>query len=270
MTTVLITGAAGNLGTKLRRHFSSLGWSLRLLDARSADPDVQTADLSRWDDAWASQFRDVDAVVHFAADPSPRATWESTIRLNFDLTMNVFEAAARGSAKRLIFASSNWVVAGHRFEDWPLTPETPPYPVNPYGISKLLGERLGRSYSDRWNLSVICFRIGYCQRGENKPGTHMGWGLWGQRMWLSDRDLCQGFEKAVAAPSTLRFAILNLMSRNDGMRWDLEPTRSAIGYVPLDHYTPEETAAQHSATEAAQGARRLVESTEAFIHANQW
>jgi nucleoside-diphosphate-sugar epimerase len=33
MATVVITGAAGNIGTKLRAHFSSLGWTLRLLDA---------------------------------------------------------------------------------------------------------------------------------------------------------------------------------------------------------------------------------------------
>ncbi len=270
MTTVVITGAAGNLGTKLRHHFHSLGWTLRLLDANSADPAIQAADLSRWNDSWAEHFRNADAVVHLAADPSPRASWENTVSLNLDLTMNVFEAAARGNAKRLIFASSNWVVAGHRFEDWPLTPETPPYPVNPYGISKLIGERLGRSYSERWGVSVICFRIGYCQKGDNLPGAHMGWGLWGQQMWLSNRDLCQGFEKAVIAPDSLRFAVLNLMSRNDGMRWDLEPTSAAIGYVPLDHATPDESDASRVATEAAKGAHRLVQNTEAFIQARQW
>jgi NAD+ dependent glucose-6-phosphate dehydrogenase len=270
MTTVVITGAGGNLGTKLRRHFQELGWTLRLLDARSDDPAIQQADFSEWSDAWAGQFRDADAVVHLAADPSPRATWESTVRLNFDLTLNVFEAAARGGARRVIFASSNWVVAGHRFEHWKLTPDVSPYPVNPYGISKLVGERLGKSYSNRWGMSVICFRIGYCQRGENEPGPHMGWGLWGQQMWLSNRDFCQGCEKAITAPPSVRFAVLNLMSQNEGMRWDLEPTRAAIGYVPMDRFTPQETPEQRMATEAARGARELVENTEAFIQDRQW
>ncbi len=86
--TVLITGASGNLGTKLRAHFASLGWSLRLLDVDARE--------------------------------------EAEI------------AAA--------------------------------------GVSKLVGERLGRSYRERWGLTVICLRIGYCQRGENAPGPHMGWG----------------------------------------------------------------------------------------------
>jgi len=270
MTTVVITGAGGNIGTKLRRHFESLGWSLRLLDASASDPGIGRADLAVWDDAWVQEFRDADAVIHLAADPSPKASWENIVRLNFDLTLNVFEAAARQGARRLVFASSNWAVAGRRFEDWPLTPDTPPYPVNAYGVSKLVGERLGRSYSERWPLSVICFRIGYCQRGENRPGPHMGWGLWGQRMWLSDRDLCQGFEKAVTAPASLRFGVLNLMSRNDGMRWDLEPTRAAIGYVPLDHATPEDSDEQRAHTETARHARRLVEATEAFIQDQRW
>ncbi len=112
MTTVVITGAGGNIGTKLRRHFEGLGWTLRLLDARAPDGAVQVADLSVWDDGWAGAFRGADAVMHLAADPSPRASWESVVRLNFDLTMNVYEAAARGGAKRLIFASSNWVLRG--------------------------------------------------------------------------------------------------------------------------------------------------------------
>jgi len=270
MTTVVITGAAGNIGSKLCRHFETLGWTLRLLDTRASDQAVQTADLAIWNDIWVQHFADADAVIHLAADPSPQASWEQTVRLNFDLSLNVFEAAARQRAKRLIFASSNWVVAGHRFEDTPLTPDTPPYPVNPYGVSKLVGERLGRSYSERWDMSVICFRIGYCQRGENRPGPHMGWGLWGQHMWLSDRDLCQGFEKAVTAPPDLRFAVLNLMSQNDGMRWDLEPTRRAIGYVPLDHATPQPGAEEAAQTAASRHARRLVEAAEAFIQDRHW
>ena len=182
---------------------------------------MEAADLAVWDAGWTEALRGADAVVHLAGDPGPRASWASIQRLNIDLTMNVYEAAARGGAKRLIFASSNWVVAGHRFGTDSLTSDVEPYPVNPYGMSKLLGERLGRSYSERWGLSVVCFRIGYCQRGENRPGAHMGWGAWGQRMWLSNRDLCQGFEKAVLAPPSVRFAVLNLVSRNEGMRWDL-------------------------------------------------
>jgi hypothetical protein len=106
--------------------------------------------------------------------------------------------------------------------------------VNPYGASKLFGERAGRSLAERAGISVLALRIGYCQHSEgNRPGPHMLDGVWGQQMWLSDRDLCQGFERAVLA-ADIRFTVLNLMSNNPGMRWDIDETRRVLGYTPQD------------------------------------
>jgi len=233
---ILITGATGNLGSKLRSHFSRSGaYDLRLLCRNpDRDPGVTTADLGSYDEAWARQFADVDAVIHLAGDPSPRSSWASIQPLNIDLTLNVFEAARRHGAKRVIFASSNWVMAGYRFRTERLTTDLPPWPTNPYGHSKLFGERLGRSLAERRDLSVIAFRIGWCQKEPgNRPGTHMSMGSWGQQMWLSDRDLCQAMERAILADG-IEFAVLNLMSDNPGMRWDIDETRKVIGYAPQD------------------------------------
>jgi len=104
-------------------------------------------------------------------------------------------------------------------------------------VSKLVGERMGRSYHARWGLSVVCLRIGYCQRGENRPGPQMKMGLWGQAMWLSDRDFCQGVERAALAEG-IGFAVVNLMSDNPGMRWDIAATRRILGYAPRDGTAP--------------------------------
>ena len=236
--TVLITGAGGNIGTKLRAHFASLGWTLVLLDvAGNDDPAIIQADLSQWHDDWVSLFADADAVIHLAGRPSPRTSWADAQQYNIDMTLNIYEAAVRQRAKRLIFASSNWVMAGHRPEAGPLTTAMEPRPINPYGVSKLVGERLGRSYHERWGLSVICFRIGYLQRDDNIPGPHMGWGEWGQAMWLSNRDLCHAMERAVIA-ERVGFAVLNLMSDNPAMRWDIETARRTIGYAPRDGAAP--------------------------------
>jgi NAD+ dependent glucose-6-phosphate dehydrogenase len=257
--TVLITGARGNIGAKLRAHFTTLGWTLRLLDVDDGgDPAIMAADLSVWEERWVAQFAGVDAVIHLAGRPSPRTSWADAVTYNFDMCQNVYEAAVRKHARRLIFASSNWVVAGHRFDDLKLTPDIEPRPVNPYGVSKLVGERLGRSYHDRSGLSVICFRIGYCQRGDNLPGPHMGWGSWGQLMWLSDRDLCNAMERGVLADG-VGFAVLNLMSDNPGMRWDIDTTRAAIGYAPQDGAAADMTDAMR-ADEAT--ARRLYAAAE--------
>ena len=52
--TVLITGAGGNIGSKLRTHFSGLGWTLRLLDADArGDAAIEVVDLAEWSDGWA-------------------------------------------------------------------------------------------------------------------------------------------------------------------------------------------------------------------------
>jgi NAD+ dependent glucose-6-phosphate dehydrogenase len=269
---ILITGAGGSIGGKLRRHFERQGDALRLLDiATGGDPAIRQADLAIWDEAWVEDFRGVDCVFHLAGDPRPDASWAAIQRLNLDLCINVYEAAARMGAKRFVFASSNWVVGGLRPGEGPLAPEIDPYPVNAYGMSKLAGERLGKSYSERWGLSVICFRIGYCQREPgNLPGTHMRYGLWGQQMWLSDGDLCRAFEKALEAPESLRFAVLNLMSDNAGMRWDMAPTAAAIGFVPEDKAKPIATPELEEREGTVAKGRHLIEATDAWLMDRRW
>jgi nucleoside-diphosphate-sugar epimerase len=268
--TVLITGAAGNIGTKLRAHFSSLGWTLRLLDINAGgDATIQASDLAEWDDAWVGQFAGVDTVIHLAGNPSPRTSWESAQRLNIDLTANVYEAAAMHSVRRVVFASSNWVMAGHRPASGALTTDMAPYPINPYGVSKLVGERMGYSLHARHGVSVICFRIGYLQRGDNQPGPHMGWSACGQAMWLSNRDLCQAMERAVLADN-VGFAVLNLMSDNPGMRWDIEATKRTLGYAPRDGAAPAVTEAIEQDEQSAHDLRRMVERLDEVLQERRW
>ncbi len=268
--TVLITGAAGNIGSKLRAHFTALGWQLRLLDADPrGDAAIEAADLVEWNDAWVARFAGVDAVIHLAGNPSPQTSWESAQRLNIDLTANVYEAAARHGVRRVVFASSNWVMAGHRSAQGTLTTERAPYPINPYGVSKLVGERMGHALHARRGVSVICFRIGYLQRGDNQPDTHMGWSTWGQAMWLSNRDLCQAMERAVLAEG-VGFAVLNLMSDNPGMRWDIELTKRTIGYAPRDGAAPVVTDAVAQDEQSAHDIRGIIEKLEETLQTRRW
>ena len=267
--TVLITGARGNLGTKLRAHCTQLGWTTRLLDRTAGgDPAITEADLSAYDESWATLATNADAIIHLAGDPSPSASWASVQRLNIDLTQNVYEAAARHGAKRVIFASSNWTMAGHRFADFPLTTTHEAAPVNPYGVSKLIGERIGRAFAEHRGVSSISLRIGYCQTGDNLPGPHMGWGRWGQQMWLSNRDLCQAMERAVLAQN-ISFAVLNLMSNNPGMRWDIETTRRTIGYAPRDAHIPISTPDIAEGEATARATRELQNQLFAMDHSKR-
>jgi NAD+ dependent glucose-6-phosphate dehydrogenase len=236
MARILITGAAGTLGQRLSTAFNARGDEVIGTDRPGLGMvGMLEADLSVWSDDWPMHFAGVDAVLHLAGDPSPAATWGSLQHLNMDMVLNVFEAAARGGVGRVIFASSNWVMAGSRVLDGPIRPSDDPFPINGYGATKLMGERIGHHFSQARGLSVICLRIGMAERpGGTPPSLDTPHGLWGQQMWLSNRDLVQAFVKAVDAPDDVRFAVLNLTSGNAGSRWDLEPTTRTIGYQPED------------------------------------
>ena len=233
--TILITGATGNIGRKLTAHFRAAGYPLRLLCLNPQRvQDVHTCDLSVYDEAWAQAFAGVDTVLHIAADPSPWADWDRIQKLNLDLLFNVMAAAHQEGVRRVVFASTNYVVAGYRFKRNRLTTETGPRPINPYGASKLVGERLGKMYAERYGLSFIAFRIGVCQRdNDNRHGPWIPFGHWGQQMWVSDRDLCGAFERAVE-DERVGFGVYNLVSNNPGMRWDLDALQRDLGFTPQD------------------------------------
>lgn len=232
---VMITGAGGHLGRKLFDTLEAAdGFTVSGVDIRTVDhPNIHTADLSGNPD-WASLLAGVDVIVHLAGDREPEATWPSAIKHNMDATLTLYHHAQQLGVSRVVLASSNWVQGDKRFSDEKLTQNTPPGPVNAYGMSKLFCERAGEYFSKYHGLSIICLRIGWTQwTHDNKPGPHMAMGRWGQEMWLSDRDFLSGMICAIKAKD-VDFAALNLMSENPGMRWDLTATQETIGYVPQD------------------------------------
>lgn len=240
-----ITGAAGNLGGRAGEHlrrFPEL--DLRLFDRQTRqDSSIIEVDFTLPPQSWSHHFEGIDTLLHFAAHPNSTIDDETAQRLNIDMTCDVFAAAVAHGVRRIVFASSNWVMAGRRFSDLTLPTDLPPAPINPYGYSKLFGERLGLSLARSHGIEFIALRIGLIRPGENPPGPHLPLGLWGQQMWLSGRDFCQGIERCVFA-SLERPAIVNLMSDNPGMPWDIEHTKSAVGYVPRDGHVASISEAQ--------------------------
>ena len=238
MASVLVTGSTGNLGRKAVAALESAeGTQVVRIGRNSAKlPDVVTADLCDYG-SWARSFRGVDAVLHLAADPRPVSEWAAVTKLNIDLALNVFRAAEEAQVRRIVLASSNWVVGGYRFGRERLTPCIPPRPVNPYGASKLFIERAGIALGKRTGISVLALRIGYCQPGENVPGPHMAFGRWGQEMWLSNEDWAQAVRRSCLSRCR-ESAVLNIVSQNEGMRWDLTSAQETIGYGPESRHVP--------------------------------
>jgi uronate dehydrogenase len=250
--TVLITGAAGNLGSKLRHHLEGR-YRLRLLDITPrGDPAIMAADLSRWDKGWVDQFQGVDAVVHLAANATAQQPWAGVVGPNIDAVIHMFQASVLAQVRRVVYVSSNHVLGGYK--DAPasvrLTPELAPRPgaryvaggeerdSTPYGAAKLFGERLGKCNAEVHGLSVIAVRIGWVRPGENRPeDVPPERGPWFRMMWLSNRDYCQLMERCLLADLPSPFAVVNGMSANTGMPWDIEGTRRLVGYAPQDDVT---------------------------------
>lgn len=237
---VLITGAAGNLGRKLTAHWQGVH-DLTLLDR----PD---GDLAAWDDRWVNRFAGIDAVVHLAGDPVAYRDWPDLVGPNVDAVANVLAAAAKHGVSRFVFASSNHVMGG--YQDGPSVPIAESLPPKPglryvadgaerfsdaYGAAKLMGERLCRTWATVTNATAIAVRLGWVWRGDNRP-EHLPAerGDWFRQMWLSDRDFRQLMDRCLAAAVPDHCLVVNGMSANAGMRWDLTVARERLSYVPAD------------------------------------
>lgn len=219
--TVLLTGAAGRIGSMLRERLPSLGWSLRQLDLVPTDGAItgDVSDPAVLDDAMAG----MDAVVHLAGQAT-EAPWPTVQRNNLDGLYQLFEAARRHGVPRVVFASSNHAVGFTPRGDGELPGDLPPRPDTLYGVSKAFGEALGRYYADRYGMQVACLRIGTCDW--EPPDTRA------LATWLSPDDCARLVDAALRAPD-LDFALVWGVSANTRRWWSLDEGRR-IGYEPRD------------------------------------
>jgi nucleoside-diphosphate-sugar epimerase len=237
---VLVTGAAGNIGSYFAEH-SHDKYDLRLMirDPRKREQidglkgfgEVVSGDVTDLE-RMKKLCQGIDTVLHLAADPSPSATWESLLPANFIGTYNTFVAARSARCRRVVFASSIHAVSGYPADVQVKTNE----PVNPgdlYGVSKCFGEALGRYMAEREGLSCIALRIGGFQPHETARSEQ---GLFILDAWVSRRDLNQLIERSIDVEG-LQFAILHGLSDNRFKRMDITDARELVGYAPQDDLT---------------------------------
>ena len=229
---VLITGAAGRIGRVLRAGLKDR-YQLRLMD-RQPIAGAEVADVHIGDAAdleWMETVcAGVDAVVHLAGDPSMGASWQSVLDINIKGTYATYEAARRGGASRLVFASSNHATGFYEQEGIYTTPEMLPRPDSLYGVSKSFGEDLGRFYVDQYGMKAFCLRIGSFQPDESvaKRGSDRILST-----WLSHRDTVQLVWRCLEAEG-VDFGIYYDISGNARAYWDIQNARRELGYAPED------------------------------------
>ncbi|MFI1582710.1 NAD-dependent epimerase/dehydratase family protein [Embleya sp. NPDC020630] len=226
--TVAVTGAAGTIGSAIRKALRCEAARLILLDRVPLHPeaeneDVRTVDL-RDADAVEAALAGADRVLHLAGVPN-EAPLADLLEANVLGTHHVLEAARRTGIERVVLASSNHVTgfhpAGH------LTgAQDPVRPDGLYGVSKVAVEALGRLYADKFGLSVICLRIGSFVHTPTEP-RHLA-------TWLSPHDAVGFIRAALTAPRSTRFLTTYALSANTRRFWEL-PDPTELAYAPVDN-----------------------------------
>jgi uronate dehydrogenase len=225
---VLLTGAAGKVGSCLRAGLRDGLRELRLSDVGPVEPVAPSetsapADLRDFA-AVARAVEGVEAVVHLGAVPD-EAPFDELAGPNLHGVYHVFEAARRSGVRRVVFASSNHATGFYPTAQR-LTGAEPVRPDGLYGASKAYGEALGHMYADRFGLEVISVRIGSMTGGEPTEPRHLS-------TWLSPGDAVRLFTACLTAPS-VDYAVVYGASANTRSWWDLGPGQ-ALGYEPVDN-----------------------------------
>ncbi|MFM9108711.1 MAG: NAD-dependent epimerase/dehydratase family protein [Chloroflexota bacterium] len=234
--TVLVTGAAGRIGSAFRLAMGGM-FRFRLADlaaATLADTPGAGHEAVRLDirdaDAVRAACAGADAVLHLAADPSPEADWEtSLLPVNVQGTLHVLRGAAQAGCARVVLASSLHVVGGYPL-DRPIPHDAPPRPANLYGASKAAGEALGAVFAAR-GMTVIAVRIGAYDapwlHDDPPPGAGEA------SAYVSARDLNGLLARCLTWPVS-GFHTVYGVSGNRPNRVDLAGTRALLGYAPVD------------------------------------
>jgi uronate dehydrogenase len=223
MQKILITGAAGDVGSRLAALLRDT-YRLRLSDIRTpaglpADADFVAADLVD-KAAVARAVAGIDGIVHLGGF-SVEGPWDTILNANIIGCYNLFEAARLAEVKRIVFASSNHAV-GFYPRRRRIGVEVPVRPDSRYGVSKAFGEAVGALYAYKHGLRVTCLRIGNVA---DAPVDRRRLAI-----WVRPEDLAQLVRIGLDHPD-IRFETFYGASDNERAWWD-NAAAHRYGYRP--------------------------------------
>ncbi len=227
MKKLVLTGAAGRLGSYLREPLSKMCEELVSTDIVE---DIGTlyqgeryekADLAQMDEI-APVIAGADMVVHFGAIGDERP-FEVLLGPNFIGAYNVWEAAYQHGVRRVVYASSIHAVGMHKKQDF-IGIDAPHRPDTFYGLAKCFAEDLASMYWDKRGVEAVCLRILSAAQVNNPRALGS---------WLSYDDLIQLVTRAIDTPTT-GFSVIYGVSNNDRAPVD-NHLASYLGYRPKDN-----------------------------------
>ena len=242
---LFITGAAGRIGTALRKHLGDR-YDLRLLFHSTIPDDVPPQDEVVVSDvanfaAMVEATDGVDVIVHLAlAGRWPGMPEAHRAQLTFDVdikgTYHLLEAARINEVSTFVYASTNHVTGINERKGIRSRPDQPVRPDGIYGAGKAFGEALGRYYADAHGLRMFCLRIANFNGREDDPGRYYDPG---QSRWLSPRDLAQLIWRCIETED-LNWGIFYGVSSGAEEKWDISNARELLGYEPQDDGSAQE------------------------------
>jgi UDP-glucose 4-epimerase len=164
---ILVTGGAGYIGSHTIKQLGEAGYNIVVYDNLSTGNinAITYGELVRGELSDLKQLTKVfaaykfDAVLHFAASISvPESTVHplSYYSNNTANTLNLLQCCQAFGVNKFIFSSTAAVYGQPEVN--PITEETVPQPLNPYGSSKLMSERLIRDYAAASDLKYVILR----------------------------------------------------------------------------------------------------------------
>jgi uronate dehydrogenase len=225
--TILLTGAAGRLGTELRRALAPLARRLRLASRHGIADLAGNEESAVFDladqEAVLAAVEGVDAIVHFGGVPLERP-WQEILDSNIRGSYHIYEAARKHGVKRVVYASSVHAIGYHRLEDH-IDTNAPHRPDGLYGLSKCFVEDLGRLYWDKFGIETVALRIfsSFPEPADRRM-------LWS---WLSFED-CNRLTVAALSAPRVGFTVSFGLSDNAVKPVD-NRLAGHLGYVPQDN-----------------------------------
>ena len=224
---IVLTGAAGRLGSYLREPLTALCDELVSTDIKEAPAKLYAgetymqADLADFD-AMNAVIEGAEMVVHMGAfvDEGP---FEQLLGPNFVGSYNIWEAASRHGVRRVVYGSSIHAVGMYPKNEF-IDTEVAHRPDTFYGLAKCFTEDLGRMYWEKRGLESVHMRILSCAQVNNARALGS---------WLSYDDLIQLVTRCIETPVT-GFALIYGVSNNDRAPVD-NSKASFLGYRPKDN-----------------------------------
>lgn len=169
MKKVIVTGGAGFLGSTLVPELVKAGYEVHVIDNLSAGKkeripkeatlyEVDIRDEAKLNEVFVS-VGDIYGVFHLAALPRVQFSIDhpkEAHSVNIDGLLNVFNAAAKAKARRLVYSASSSAYGNQ--DTFPHHEKMVPNPMSPYAAQKYYGEIMARNYALHYGLPTVSLR----------------------------------------------------------------------------------------------------------------